>query len=219
VQVVAASDAPNFALEALTHSASDLVVIVTVGLRHVPDLWLDDLARVALQTRAAAVAPRIVNYSGLVPLSDYGGILFSDHRWATYAHKGIPAHSGGYMGRNMLQQRFTALSPAVLVVQRQHCLQALTAAQLSMGLTLTLLDWQLRWQQAHLSNLWAPEIVFHLNDKGQGAPINVFSEHGLSESDLNTWFERWGEQPNDPAYNPNLSSDGDFSLNWAQRSR
>jgi hypothetical protein len=192
-------------------------VMVTMGLGQVPDNWLDDLARVALQTRAAAVAPRIVDRYGPVPLSDHGGIVFSDRRWATFAHKGIPAHSGGYVGRNMLQQRFTALSPAVLVVQRKHYLQALSAAPLSMGLPLTLLDWQLRWQQAGLSNLWVPEVSIDLSSADHAAPINVFGQRGLRESALNTWFERWGEQPADPAYNPNLSSDGDFSLNWDER--
>ena len=217
VHTVGEHEDPTAALTQLANGTSDLVVMVTVGLGQVPDQWLDDLTRVALQTRAGCVAPRIVDASGPIVWSDHGGVLFSDRRWATLAHKGIPAHSGGYVGRNMLQQRFTALSPAVLVAQRSRLQGLMNAAPKDMGLYLGLLDWQLRLNEQGLSHLWAPELVFGLLDRTHAGAINVFAQQGLSEANIKAWFERWGEQRNDPAYNPNLSSDGDFSLNWAER--
>jgi len=199
----------------LASSASDLVVLVSAYCSQVPDCWLEDLARIALQPRCGFVAPRILDSSPKHAICDHGGILFSDKKWATFSHKGVPSFSPGYTGRNMLQQRFTALSPALLVIRRDLLLSMVNpSTDWLMGPYLTLLDWQLQLNQEGHSNLWAPEIAFHINDLSQCAPLNVFWQDTISKTALDTWFARWGEQPNDPAYNPNLSPDGDFSLNW-----
>src|SRR5690606_41915787 len=48
----------------------------------------------------------------------FRSVLFTAPMRAVYAHKGLPRTAHGYSGRAALQQAFSALSPALLVVRR-----------------------------------------------------------------------------------------------------
>lgn len=218
VQVMAATDDPSAALQALAHGSSDLVVIVTVGLSQVPDQWLDDLARMALQPRAGFVAPRIVDASGKNPTMDHGGVLFTDRLWAVSSLKGIPDYSPGYVGRNILQQRFTALSPAVLVVKRT-CLAQAPIKPSHRGLRWVLLDANLQLNAQGLHNVWMPEVECRFDQARFASSSNWLFDPSQTPAERQAWIDVWVEQAADPAYNPNLSSDGDFSLNWLKERR
>jgi hypothetical protein len=172
--------------------------------------WLEELARVAGQARTAFVAPRIHNKPGLL---DHGGVLFTAPMRAVYAHKGLPKTGHGYSGRAALQQAFSALSPALLVVRRVLLAETGGFGRDFSG-KLALIDKCLELQQQGLANVWLPYADLMFTDPVYSGRTNILTELGLFSPERKRWSTKWGDIHHDRFYNPNLSRQGDFSLNW-----
>lgn len=195
---------------AIEQASGHFCCLVTVLFTRMSAGWLEELARVSGQQRAAFVAPRVHNLPGQL---DHGGILFTDALRAVYAHKGEPKATHGYAGRAALQQEFCALSPALLVIRRT-LLQETGGLGGDFGSGLCLVDKCLELQRLGLANVWMPYAELVFSDPAYSGRTNILTELGLLGSARRRWTAKWGEAPYDPFYNPNLSRRGDFSLNW-----
>lgn len=202
---------------ALALATGHFVGILNTPLTEVSEGWLEELARIAGQARTGFVAPRIVDGAGNDDIFDHGGILFTDDMRAVHAHKGLFTDMTGYAGRGILQQSFMALSPAVLVARRE-LLQDTNPFTEAFGGRLDLVDKCLSFHQKGLANIWTPEVEVRFNDLRFAGRANLLTELGLFGSRRQAWIAKWGRRPHDPAYNPNLSPDGDFALNWRSAS-
>lgn len=195
---------------AVEQSRGHFCCLVSALFSTMSEGWLEELARVAGQARTAFVAPRIHNKPGLL---DHGGVLFTAPMRAVYAHKGLPKTAHGYSGRAALQQAFSALSPALLVVRR-----ALLAETGGFGRDfsgkLALIDKCLELQRQGLANVWLPYADLMFTDPAYSGRTNILTELGLFSPERKRWSTKWGDIHNDRFYNPNLSRQGDFSLNW-----
>lgn len=202
---------------ALPLATGHFVALVTIPLTDVTPAWLEELCRIADQDRCGFVAPRVVDGAGTEDIFDHGGILFTDDMRAVHAHKGLFTDMTGYAGRGILQQSFMALSPAVLVARRE-LLQDTNPFTEAFGGRLDLVDKCLSFHQKGLANIWTPEVEVRFNDLRFAGRANLLTELGPFGSRRQAWIAKWGRRPHDPAYNPNLSPDGDFALNWRSAS-
>lgn len=184
--------------------------ICTVPFDRFSDGWLDELVRLAAQERVGFVAPRIHNGKGLM---DHGGVLFTDEGRAVYLHKTKPRNSHGYAGRGALQQSFRALSAALLVIRRP-LLADLGPLTPDFPGGLSLIDKGLELDRRGLANVWLPYVDLAFDDPHGSGRVNLLSELGWFGAPRRRWSAKWGALLPDPAYNPNLSRSGDFSLNW-----
>ena len=186
------------------------VGICTVLFDRFSDAWLEELVRLAAQERVGFVAPRVHNARGHM---DHGGILFTDEGRAVYLHKTKPRNSHGYAGRGALQQSFRALSAALLLVRRP-VLADLGPLTPDFPGGLSLVDKCLEVDRRGLSNVWLPYVDLEFDDPVYSGRVNLLSELGWFGARRRQWNTKWGALLPDPAYNPNLSRSGDFSLNW-----
>ena len=198
---------------ALPLSDDPILAVLTMPFSEATDGWLDELARFAAQPRVGFVAPMVVDAADQIKLVDHGGILFTDNFRAVHAHKGLHIDHTGYAGRGALSQSFSALSPALLVVRRELINTALPLTSL-FGDPLDFVDLCLEFRDRGLANVWTPEVELRFNDLRFAGRTNLFTSLPPLSARRTTWIQKWGPKPKDPAYNPNLSLDGDFSLNW-----
>jgi len=198
---------------ALLLSDDPIIAILTMPFSEATDGWLDELTRFAAQKRVGFVAPMVVDAADQIKLVDHGGVLFTDNFRAVHAHKGLHIDHTGYAGRGALSQSFSALSPALLVVRRDLISTALPLASL-FGDPLDFVDLCLEFRDRGLANVWTPEVELRFNDLRFAGRTNLFTSLPPFSAKRTTWMQKWGAKPKDPAYNPNLSLDGDFSLNW-----
>lgn len=189
------------------------VAVHTAPIINASNEWLEELCRIAGQLRTGFVAPCIVDAAGLEDIFDHGGILFTDDMRAVHAHKGLFTYMTGYAGRAILQQSFVALSPALLVIRRS-LLASPSPFATDFGGRLDLIDKCLDLHEQGLSNIWTPDVEVRFNDLKFAGKANVLTELGPFGARRQAWIAKWGRRPADPGYNPNLSPDGDFSLNW-----
>lgn len=189
------------------------VAVHTAPIINASNEWLDELCRIAGQLRTGFVAPCIVDGAGLEDIFDHGGILFTDDMRAVHAHKGLFTYMTGYAGRAILQQSFVALSPALLVIRRS-LVASINPFATDFGGRLDLIDKCLELHKQGHSNIWTPDVEIRFNDLKFAGKANVLTELGPFGTRRRAWISKWGRRPADPGYNPNLSPDGDFSLNW-----
>ncbi|MDO8903917.1 glycosyltransferase [Hydrogenophaga sp.] len=211
---VPASASPAQRLNAMmAHAKGHFVAILTMPLIKASEAWLEELARIAGQPRVGFAAPRVVDGAGLKDIFDHGGILFTDDMRAVHAHKGLFTYMTGYAGRAILQQSFTAVSPA-LVVARRELLSGPAPFGTAFGGRLDLVDKSLALHHQGLANVWTPEVEIRFNDLRFAGRANLLTELGPFGTRRRAWEAKWTRRLPDPAYNRNLSPDGDFSLNW-----
>ncbi len=206
---------PGLALSERINAALPLTQGLFVGICSVmfdrfSPAWLEELVRLAAQERVGFVAPRVHNGKDLM---DHGGVLFTDQGRAVYLHKGKPRNSHGYAGRGALQQSFRALSAALLVVRRQLLVDLGPLTPDFPG-GLSVVDKCLELDRRGLANVWLPCVDLAFDDPHGSGRVNVLSELGWIGAPRRRWARKWGNAVPDPAYNPNLSRTGDFSLNW-----
>lgn len=197
----------------MAHAKGHFVAVLTTPFIEASEAWLEELARLAGQSRVGFVAPRVVDGAGLKDIFDHGGILFTDDMRAVHAHKGLFTYMTGYAGRAILQQSFMAVSPA-LIVARRELLRDQAPFVTEFGGRLDLVDKSLAFHQQGLANVWTPEVEVRFNDLRFAGRANLLTELGPFGKRRRTWEAKWTRQLPDPAYNRNLSPDGDFSLNW-----
>lgn len=195
---------------AVAQSRGHVCCLVSALFTSMSENWLEELARLAGQARIAFVAPRIHNKPGLL---DHGGVLFTAPMRAVYAHKGLPKNGHGYSGRAALQQEFSALSPALLVVRRALLVETGGFGQDFSG-RIALIDKCLELQRQGLANVWLPYADLMFTDPAYSGRTNILTELGLFSQERKRWSTKWNEVHHDRFYNPNLSPQGDFSLNW-----
>ena len=199
---------------ALPLAQGHFVALVTIPLIQVSNGWLEELCRIAGLARVGFTGPRIVDKAGHKDIFDHGGVVFTDTLRAVHAHKGLFTDMTGYAGRGVLQQSFTALSPALLVIKRSHLTSEAQPITHAFGGRIDLIDKCLHLHHQGLHNVWTPEVEVGFNDLRFAGKANVLSELGLWGERRQAWIAKWGREIQDSAYNPNLSRDGDFALRW-----
>lgn len=190
--------------EAAAQRTEDFLVWINLPIAQAEPEWLDTLLGWANTEFAGFVAPRIWDAADRM---DYGGVIFPAPGRACYAHQGWPIGTEsfqlyGYGGRALLHQRFTALAPVFCVVQRQHVLTHLPNGTGEPAL----LQAMLNADAAGLHNLWIPQASVRLPAHAPIGRWNILDAPGLND-------QLHPPQP-DPAYHPQLSARGDFSLPW-----
>ena len=130
------------------------------------------------------------------------------------AQKGLARHAGGYVGRALLAQSFSAVTAACLVIQKSRfdAVGGFDAEHLAVAYNDV--DLCLRLREVGHTNLWTPyaELIHH-ESISRGRDISGKNlERFLRER---AWMlQRWGDGLRfDPAYNLNLNGEqGDFAL-------
>jgi glycosyltransferase involved in cell wall biosynthesis len=198
--------------QAMAQHPADAFALVNAVFTQVSAGWLEELVRVAGQARSGLVAPGIRNALGQL---DHGGVLHTAPGRAVYAFKGLQRGDPGKAGRAALPQRYCALSGA-LAVMRRFDDPALN--RLDEGFDdpqFALLDKGLELHSAGLGNIWMPYSELGYTDPRFAGRFNLFADSRVPRKDIARCKHKWGSGFQERFYNPNLSAQGDFSLDWA----
>lgn len=179
-----------------------------------PD-WLSEMVSIALQPQVGAVGGRLwypddtLQHGGVVLV---GGV-------AGHSHKHLPRGLGGYYGRAVLMQSFSAVTGACLIVRKSIYEDFGGLNESELGIAFNDVDFCLRLREAGYRNVWTPYAeMFHHESATRGyedTPEKVLR----FEKEIQYMKQRWGNiLRNDPAYSPNLTfNHEDFSLAWPPR--
>ena len=168
-----------------------------------PD-WLAQLvARVSLDGVAAA-GPMLYYPSTLV---QHAGVLLGIGGVADHAFRNEERWQIGYFARAALDQDYTCLTAACLLVRRD-AFAGVGGFDVALPTAFNDVDLCIRLRRAGLRVIWTPAAqMIHYESLTFGAPDSP-RRLGQYDRDVDTMRSRWGELlDNDPCYNPNLSLD------------
>jgi GT2 family glycosyltransferase len=176
----------------------EYLAFLDAGVRITQNDWLDALLEHAQRPEVAAVAPRLNYPTGELR---HGGIVLGLRGGAGEAFVGEAGDASGYLWRLQVDQNYSAVSSACLVVSKDIFLSVDGFSGDLLSEEYRDVDFGLKCGQAGLLNVWTPHVQL---PRGHLAPPGVAREEGKA-----LLFERWLPHiARDPAYNQNLRLQG-----------
>jgi GT2 family glycosyltransferase len=200
---------------AIAQVSTELVCLLNNDVRIVTPEWLEEMAGIATRPGVGAVGARLWFPSGTL---QHAGLVLGIAGFAGYAHKNLPRGEGGYASRAVLQQDFSAVTAACLLV-RKRIYDEVGGLDESLSVAFNDVDFCLRLRAAGYRNAWTPYAeLIHDESASRGGESTPEKVERLG-GEMRLLRKRWGKALyEDPCYSPNLTLDReDFSLAWPPR--
>jgi O-antigen biosynthesis protein len=191
---------------AAARAGGELLCLLNNDTEVLTPSWLEEMAAIALQPDVGAVGARLWYPSG--GLQHGGVILGLGGGAADHAHRNLRRGDSGYFGRAVLQQEFSAVTAACLVVRRSLYLEH-GGLDEELAVSCNDVDFCLRLARAGFRNIWTPhaELIHHESlSRGRDDTPDKLAIATIEQRFMKA---RWGALlTNDPCYSPNLSLRG-----------
>ncbi|MFK3970476.1 TIGR00180 family glycosyltransferase [Pseudomonas sp. NPDC087358] len=198
----------------LNHAAAqakgEYLVLLAGDAEVVNPNWLGSLLNQAQRPEVGAVGAKLTDTQGKITQA---GLILGGEHGVTAAFKGHPMHAPGYLNRLMLEQSYSALSGACLMVRKALFEQVQGLDEEVFSEAFSDVDLCLKIGQSGHMVVWTPQVqVIH-----QGT---IADAPALLAALRDKWADNFAQ---DQAYNQNLAQNGQtFTLgapgavNWAQ---
>jgi hypothetical protein len=169
----------------------------------------------AVQPQVGAVGARLWYPDGRL---QHAGVVLGVGGVAGHAHRGLQRGNTGYFSRAVLQQDFSAVTAACLMVRRS-IYEEVGGLDSTLGVAFNDVDFCLRLLERGYRNVWTPYAeMIHYESASRGLETTPEKRARFGE-EIRLMQSRWGEVlRQDRAYSPNLTLEAeDFSAAWPPR--
>ena len=214
-------DGRAFNYSALNNMAAKLARGELIGLLNddieviTPD-WLSEMVAIAVQPRVGAVGARLWYPDKTL---QHAGVILGIGGVASHAAHGLPEGESGYFRRAILQQGFSAMTAACLLVRKAVYEQVGGLNETELRVAFNDVDFCLRLREAGYRNVWTPYAELYHHESATRGQEDTPEKRARFAGEIAYMQRRWGDWlANDPAYTPNLTLQyTDFSLAWPPR--
>ncbi len=146
----------NFAVK---YSKSDIVILMNDDVSIITDDWLNLMIRDISQKDTGAVGAKLYYENGTV---QHAGVVIGIKEIAGHSHKYFPKDADGYFGRLKVKQNYSAVTGALLGVERKKYLEV-GGMDERLAVAYNDVDFCLKLQESNYKNLWTPfiEAIHH----------------------------------------------------------
>ncbi len=179
-----------------------------------PD-WLREMVSQLLQKGVGAVGARLWYPANTI---QHGGIILICGV-AAHSHWYLPRGAHGYFNRAILQQNFSAVTGACLIVRKQLFEELGGFDEQNLAVSFNDVDFCLRIGQRGLRIVWTPYANLWHHESASRGRQRTAEEHARFMRETHFIQEKWTALLlRDPYYNPNLTAQAfDFSPAWPPR--
>jgi FkbM family methyltransferase len=180
----------------------ELVGLINNDIEVISREWLTEMVSIALQPGVGAVGARLWYPNNTL---QHGGVILAGSGIAGHSHKHLPKGNPGYFGHAILQQSFSAVTAACLVVRRSVFLEVGGFEEENLKVAFGDVDFCLRVREAGYRNVWTPYAeAYHRESATRGYEDTPEKQTRLA-AEARYMQDRWGSLLlNDPAFSPNL---------------
>ncbi len=205
---------------AVAGSNADYICLMNNDIEVLSPGWLDEMMGHAIQPGVGAVGARLW-YPDMI--LQHAGVIMGLGGVAGHAHKHLAERKAGYFGRACVQQSFSAVTAACMLVERLKYDLVGGLNEERLAIAFNDVDFCLKLIEAGLRNVWTPYAeLLHHESATRGLEDSPEKQERFRHEVL-YMQERWAEMiAADPAYNPNLRldyPDRQFSLAFPPRRR
>ncbi|NTW51413.1 MAG: glycosyltransferase family 2 protein [Chlorobiaceae bacterium] len=201
---------------AVGRSKSDYVCLLNNDVEVIDGDWLTEMLSHAIQDKVGAVGARLWYPDDTL---QHAGVILGIGGIANNAHHKLPKGYGGYFGRAVLQQSYSAVTGACLMVSRLLYEEVGGLNEDELGVAYNDVDFCLKILAKGYRNVWTPYAeLYHHESASRGREIYPEEVDRLNNESL-YMKKHWGKiLKNDPAYSPNLTDRNmHFSYAWPPR--
>jgi glycosyltransferase involved in cell wall biosynthesis len=188
---------------AVQAAQGELVGLINNGIEVISPEWLSEMVSIALQSEVGAVGARLWHPDNTL---QHGGVILAGSGIIGHSHKFLPKGYPGYFGRAILQQSFSAVTAACLVIRRSIFLEVGGFEEENLKVAFGDVDFCLRVREAGYRNVWTPYAeAYHRESATRGYEDTPEKQARLA-AEARYMQDRWGSLLfNDPVYSPNLT--------------
>ena len=184
----------------------DVLLFLNDDIEAVQDGWLEEMVALAIRPDVGAVGAKLFYPDGRL---QHAGIVLGFDGIAANALRGLPGSASGMMNRARLLQGLSAVTAACLAMRRS-VFEAIGGFDEELAVMFNDVDLCLRLREAGLLVLWTPfaELLHHESvTRGADSSPEALARANSEERLMRMRWERWIRR--DPAYNTNLSLEGE----------
>ncbi|MEI7824503.1 MAG: glycosyltransferase [Chlorobiaceae bacterium] len=197
-------------------SEAEYLCLMNNDIEIITPEWLNEMVSHAVQSGVGAVGARLWYPNATI---QHAGVILGIKTGTGHAHKGLSKGNPGYIGRGCLQQSFSAITGACLLVSRNNYTRVNGLNERELAIGFNDIDLCLKLKENGLRNIWTPYAeMFHHESVSRGRN-NTPQKRERAKNELHYMQKRWSDViRHDPSYNPNLTiASDDFSLAWPPR--
>lgn len=201
---------------AVREAHGEFVGLVNNDIEVINREWLSEMMSMALQPGVGAVGSRLWYPNDTL---QHGGVYLSTPHIGGHCHKHFLRGHGGYFHRAIVQQSFSAVTAACLVVRRSTFVDVGGLDEDHLKVTFNDVDFCLRLVQAGYRNVWTPYAELYHHESASRGHEDTPEKQARAAQEAQYMRTKWGKMlANDPAYSPNLTMYlEDFSYAWPPR--
>ncbi|WP_260393072.1 glycosyltransferase family 2 protein [Ralstonia sp. SET104] len=198
----------NFAVR---HTQGEIVGLVNNDIEVIEGNWLTEMVGHALRPEVGCVGAKLLYADGRI---QHAGVVLGIGGVAGHAHKFFPSDVPGYFGRASLNQNYSAVTAACLLVRRSIYDQVAGLDEESLTVAFNDVDFCLKVGSAGYRNVYSAYArLYHHESISRGGETTPEKQRRFM-AEVNCMKDRWSALLDvDHYYNPNLSlTHEDFSL-------
>lgn len=218
IRVIAYPGAFNFSAmnnRAAELARGELLLLLNNDTAAIQADWLTNLVRHALRPEVGVVGPCLFFPNGRI---QHAGVVLGLRGPADHPFIGLPADAPGYLYRAQVQQNYSAVTGACLLIRKALYQDVGRLDEQSFAVSYNDIDLCLKVRTAGKLVVWTPlALMLHESSASQLTGVERLADErkrSRFRAEAAAMYARWGALiARDPAYNPNLSLDGEaFTL-------
>ncbi|OFC70467.1 glycosyl transferase [Alteromonas confluentis] len=198
----------NFGVE---NANGSIVGLVNNDIEVISSDWLDEMVRHAIRPEIGCVGAKLYYSNGTI---QHAGVILGIGGVANHPHKNFKKHHPGYFGKLVCTQNFSAVTAAVLLVEKEIFLKVGGLNEQNLAIAFNDVDFCLKVMAEGYRNLFTPyaELYHHesISRGKEDTPEKISRFH----SEIEYMQKEWRHFiEHDPYYNVNLTKEiDDYSI-------
>lgn len=200
---------------AVSRCDADVIVMLNNDIEVISRDWLNQMVANATRPGVGAVGAMLYYPNDTI---QHAGVVVGVHGVAAHAYSGKPRGWAGQMNRAGLAQNYSAVTAACLAVRREVFLEVGGLTE-DLRVAFNDVDFCLKLRERGYWNVWLPWVELYHHESATRGLEDTSEKRARFQREVEWMMGRWPKWlTHDPAYNPNLSIDGDpFSLAFPPR--
>lgn len=196
---------------AVSLANGEIIGLVNNDIEVINEDWLTEMVRHAVRPEVGAVGAKLLYSDNTV---QHAGVVLGIGGVANHSHKFYSRDSWGYFGRAKLQQEFSAVTAACLLVRKSVFELVGGLDEKNLTIAFNDVDFCIKVRESGFRNIFTPYALLYHHESISRGQEDSPEKQARFAGEVSFMKEKWGSLlKKDPFYNPNLSQDKeDFSL-------
>lgn len=196
----------------------DLIALLNDDIEVISPEWLSEMVSNAIRPGVGAVGAKLFYPNNTI---QHAGIILGlgKNKVAGHSHHGSPKDHFGYFGRAALQQSYSAITAACLVIKKSIYMEVGGLNATHLKVAFNDVDFCLKLLKKGYKNIWTPYAeLYHHESLSRGREDSKEKKDRFNR-EVKYFKKKWKHYIyKDNAYSPNLTLDySDFSYAWPPR--